>query len=58
MADDLTKRGEPDRDRINVNEDWERQRWSKELGVSEDRLKDLVRENGPMVTDIKKALGK
>lgn len=58
MADDLTKRGEPDRDRINVNEEWERQRWSKELGVSEDRLKDLVRENGPMVADIKKALGK
>jgi hypothetical protein len=58
MSDDLTKRGEPDQDRINVHEDWERKRWADELGVSEDRLKELVRQNGPMVDDVKKALGK
>jgi uncharacterized protein DUF3606 len=58
MPDDLTKRGDPDQDRINVNEDWERKRWAEKLGVSEDRLKDLVRQNGPMVDDVKKALGK
>ncbi len=28
------------------------------LGVSEERLKELVRQNGPMVDDVKKALGK
>jgi hypothetical protein len=58
MPDDLTKRGEPDQDRINVNEDWERKRWADKFGVSEDRLKELVRQHGPMVKDVKKALGK
>jgi hypothetical protein len=58
MPDDLTKRGEPDQDRINAHEDWERKRWADKLGVSEDRLKELVRQNGPMVKDVKKALGK
>jgi hypothetical protein len=58
MPDDLTKRGEPDQDRINVHEDWERKRWADKFGVSEDRLKELVRQHGPMVKDVKKALGK
>jgi hypothetical protein len=58
MPDDLTKRGEPDRDRVNVHEDWERKRWAKDLGVSEDKLKEAVRKVGPMVKDVKKELGK
>jgi hypothetical protein len=37
MPDDLTKRGEPDQDRINVHEDWEHKRWADNPGVSEDR---------------------
>jgi hypothetical protein len=58
MADDLHKRGKPDQDRINVHEDWERNYWAKELGISEDRLRELVKLHGPMVKDVKKALGK
>jgi hypothetical protein len=58
MSDDLKKRGKPDQDRINVHEEWERKAWSKELGVSEDRLRELVKAHGPMVKDVKKALGK
>jgi len=29
MADDLNKRGSPDRDRININEEWELRDWSQ-----------------------------
>ena len=58
MSDDLQKRGKPDQDRINVNEEWERKDWAKDLGVSEDRLRELVKVHGPMVKDVKKALGK
>lgn len=58
MPDNLDDRGRADQDRINVNEDWERKRWATELGVSEDRLRDLVKVHGPMVRDVKKALGK
>jgi hypothetical protein len=47
--------GKPDQDRINVHEPWERKR---KLGISEDELRDAVRLHGPMVKDVKKALGK
>lgn len=58
MADDLKKRGKPDQDRINVDEAWERKRWAKHFGISEDQLGETVRLHGPMVKDVKKALGK
>ena len=34
MADDKTKTRKPDRDRINVNEDYELRDWSKKFGVT------------------------
>jgi hypothetical protein len=58
MPDNLEERGKPDQDRINVHEPWERKRWAHELGISEDRLRELVKLHGPMVKDVKKALGK
>jgi Protein of unknown function (DUF3606) len=58
MADDLTKRGKPDRDRVNVHEDWELRDWAKELGVTPQQLKDAEKKVGPMVKDIKRELGK
>jgi hypothetical protein len=58
MADDPTKRGTADRYRINVNEDYEVAYWTKELGVSADRLRQLVHKHGVMVADVRKALGK
>ena len=33
MADDLSNRGSPDRDRISVNEDYEVRDWAKKFGV-------------------------
>lgn len=56
MPYDLGGRGQPDQDRIDVDEEWERKRWAKQLGISEEQLREMVRLHGPMVQDIKKAL--
>jgi hypothetical protein len=58
MPDDKKKTGHEDDIRINVNQDYELRDWSQKLGVTPDELKDLVRVNGPMVKDVKRALGK
>jgi hypothetical protein len=58
MADDKSKTGKPDRDRINVNEDYELRDWSSKFGVSPDALKAAVQRVGPMAKDVAKALGK
>jgi hypothetical protein len=39
MSDDPTKRDYRDRDRINVKEDYELRYWTKELGVTPEKLK-------------------
>lgn len=58
MPDDKTKRGDPDRDRISVDEPWEIASWAKILGVSEQQIRDCVKRVGPMVADVKKCLEK
>jgi hypothetical protein len=58
MADDKSKTGKPDRDRINVHESYELRDWAKHFGVSEDALKAAVGKAGPMVKDVAKQLGK
>jgi hypothetical protein len=58
MADDKTKRGTADRSRMNVNEEYEIRYWIKELGVSAERLRELVAKHGVMVADIRRALHK
>jgi hypothetical protein len=56
MSDNLKDRGPQDRSRINVNEDWERQYWAKELGVTEDELRRAVQTAGPVVEAVRKHL--
>lgn len=58
MPDDKTKTGPADDKRINVHEDYELRYWTRELGVTPEKLKDTVREVGPMVDDVKRKLGK
>lgn len=58
MADDKTKRGPADRSRINVHEPYELEYWTKELGVSAAKLKELVAKHGVMVATIRGVLGK
>jgi len=42
MADSKTAVGSPDRDRISLSEDYEVRDWSKNLGVSEERLREAI----------------
>lgn len=58
MADNLKIRQPEDPKKININQDWEVKEWTKELGVSETKLKAAVKEVGPIVKDVKKYLGK
>ncbi|MFF7060805.1 DUF3606 domain-containing protein [Achromobacter sp. AGC78] len=58
MSDDLTNRGPQDRARINVNEDHELRYWTKELGVSEERLKEAVKAVGVSVGSVREHLRK
>ena len=58
MSDDKSKSGSQDRLRINVHEDYELRDWSKQLGVTPERLKELVKEHGPIAANIRRALGK
>ena len=58
MADDLSKRGSRDRDRITVNEEWELRDWSQKFGVSPDELKRAVQQVGDRADAVRQHLGK
>jgi hypothetical protein len=53
MADDLNNRGVQDRSRINVSEPHEVRYWTEALGVSEDELRKLVNDVGPIAVDVR-----
>ena len=42
MSDDPKQRGKPDRSRINLSEAHEVRYWTRELGVSEEQLRDAI----------------
>jgi hypothetical protein len=58
MADDKTKTAPQDASRISLNEDYEVQYWTKTLGVSKERLAELVRQHGNSADKVRQALGK
>jgi hypothetical protein len=58
MADNLQDRGPQDRSRINVNERWELQYWTKHFGISEEQLRSAVESAGPSVEAVSRHLGK
>lgn len=58
MSDDKHNAGSPDRDRINVNEDYELRYWATTLGVSADELRAAVAAVGPTAVAVRKHLGK
>jgi len=58
MSDDLKIRGPQDRSRISLTEHWEVDYWTRSLGVSRERLEQLVREHGNSTEAVKKALTK
>ncbi len=54
MSDDLNNRGPQDRARVNVNEAHELKYWTRELGVTEDKLRQAVKEVGVSVDALRK----
>ena len=58
MIDDKKNAGSPDRDRINVNEDYELQYWTMRLGVSTEVLRAAVKAVGPTAIAVREHLRK
>jgi hypothetical protein len=56
MADNKEIRGAQDRERINLNEDYEVKYWTERLGISAQELKQAVQSVGPMVKDVEKKI--
>jgi hypothetical protein len=58
VADDRSDRGQRDRTRINVHEDYEVQYWSQKWGVTREQLTGAVKHAGPMVEAVAQQLHK
>jgi hypothetical protein len=56
VADNPDIRGDGDRQRINVDQDYELRYWSDRLGVSADELRQAVRDVGPMADAVERHL--
>lgn len=56
--DDLTKRRPQDASRISLTERWEVEYWTHALGVSEAKLREIVKEVGHSAAAVKRKLGK
>jgi len=54
MADDKSNTGNPDRQRINTNQEHELRDWAKKFGVSEDMLRTTVTQVGNQATDVER----
>jgi hypothetical protein len=52
MPEDAKDRGHRNRDRIDITQEQECRYWGEKLGVSGDKIKDAVRQVGPMAKDV------
>ena len=52
MADDKAKTGGQDRQRINVNEDYELRDWAAKFGVTTEQLKQAVAQVGDRAAEV------
>jgi hypothetical protein len=52
MSDSKQQTGGQDRERINVNQDYELRDWSKKYGVTPDELKKAVAKVGDRARDV------
>lgn len=55
--DNLAKKGQPDRSRINLQEDFEVKYWTKHLGVNREQLERAVEKVGNSAAAVRKELG-
>ena len=58
MADDLKLKHPQDASKVSLSEDWEVRYWTQTLGVSRERLEQLVKDHGNAVSSIHRALGR
>jgi len=58
MADNKSNTGSPDRDRINMSEDYEVRDWTESLGVSREQLQQAVDEVGSSASAVRAYLNK
>lgn len=58
MSDDKSKRGSPDRDRIDMSDPDEVRNWTKALGVSKEELERAVAAAGNQADKVRQHLGK
>ena len=58
MANDRLDRGEPDRSRISLDEDYELRYWTTTLGVSKEALKSAVNAVGNESYKVRQYLAK
>ena len=58
MADDKNKSGGQDRQRINVNQDYELRDWSKSLNTTPEKLKEAVKAFGDQVEKVREFLAR
>jgi hypothetical protein len=54
--DDLKKKGSQDRSKINMHEEYEVKYWTKELGVSKEKLQKAVDKVGNSAAAVRKEL--
>jgi hypothetical protein len=55
--DDLRKKGASDRSRIDLEEAWEVDYWTTELGVSKDELQRFMKKVGNSTAAVRRELG-
>ena len=58
MADDTKQRHGQDRKRIDLDQDYELRYWTRELGVTEEELKQAVRAAGTQIETVRRYLDK
>ena len=56
MTDSLTKRDQPDRSKINMNQDYEVHYWTKHLNISKEELQKVVDKVGNSAAAVRKEL--
>ena len=54
MADNKNLKGKADDIRINISQSWERQYWSRKLGITQRLLRILVKQQGPYVKNFRR----
>ena len=57
-SDDLSKKRPQDASKISLTESWEVNYWCKELGITEVKLREVVKTVGHSAAAVRKYLGK